>query len=398
MKNLKYIFLSSFITLLVVSIIFALLYYQKQDSSESNSVEGSSFNSGSNEQNIEQGAIVPVNLRNLVNNTITNSRENIITNTVKNISPSIVGINVTETRYYRDPFSFFFENRVYEKQIPGVGSGAIISSDGYIITNDHVAGKASEIIVTMTDGTEYNAKLIGTDAASDIALLKINASNLPYLKFGNSDDILIGEWAIALGNPFGLFEINDQPTVTVGVISALNMNLGLIQDRYYLNMIQTDAAINSGNSGGPLVNSIGEMIGMNTIIWQENRGGNIGVGFAIPINTVKKTLNELKANGFVNRNFWSGISIHPIDNAIAKYYKLKSTFGVIITKVDPRSPASKSGLEVGDVILEVNGIKINDDKTILYIFHQARTNDVLKLKVLRDNQNIYKNLKLEAKP
>jgi len=396
MKNLKYVFLSSFVTLLIVSIFFAYFYFEKFGSDNGNLNQSNS--EVENQQLVtENSSIIPAKIKRLADNSITNSRENIITNTVKNVSSAIVGINVTETRYFRDPYSFFFD-RIYERQIPGLGSGAIISPDGYIITNDHVAGNANKIIVTMTDGTEYTAKLIGTDQSSDIALLKINAQNLPYIQFGNSDDILIGEWVIALGNPFGLFEINDKPTVTVGVVSALNMNLGLIRERYYLKMIQTDASINSGNSGGPLVNSVGEMIGMNTIIWQENKGGSIGVGFAIPINTIKNIIEELKSNGFVNRDFWTGISIHPIDDAIAKYYKLNSTYGVIISNVDRRSPAEKAGLAVGDVILEVNGAKINNDQTILYVFHQARTNDTLKLKVLRDNNTLFINLKLEPKP
>ncbi len=391
MKNLKYIFLSSFLTLLIVSVIFAYFYYQKQN--EINLQDQTSI--ATNENNVES-SMLPVNIRNKVNYAISNSRENIITNTVKNVSSAIVGINVTETRYYRDPFSFFFENRVYEKQIPGLGSGAIISSDGYIITNDHVAGNANEIIITMTDGTEYNAELVGTDKSSDIALLKIEANNLPFLKFGNSDDILIGEWAIALGNPFGLFELNDQPTVTVGVVSALGMNLGVIKERYYLNMIQTDASINSGNSGGPLVNSIAEMIGMNTIIWTEG-AGSVGVGFSIPINTIKDIIKELKLNGKVNRDFWTGISIHSIDRGIAKYYNLSNTFGVIITKVERRSPASKVGLEVGDVILEVNDAKVNNENTIVYMLHQARVNESIKLKILRNNEPLIINLKLESK-
>ncbi len=394
MKNLKYIILSSFITLLIASLFFAYFYYNNQNS---NNIQNPNTEIENQNNQPEQSAVVASNLKTLVNNTITNSRENIITNTVKNVSSAIVGISVTETRYYREPYSFFFD-RIYERQIPGVGSGAIISPDGYILTNDHVAGNANQIVVTMTDGTEYNAELIGTDHSSDISLLKIDAKNLPYIKFGNSDDILIGEWVIALGNPFGLFEINDKPTVTVGVVSATNMNLGLINDRYYLNMIQTDAAINAGNSGGPLVNSIGEMIGMNTIIWQENKGGSLGVGFSIPINTIKSIIAELKENGSVNRNFWTGLSIHPIDDVIAKYYKLKNTYGVIITNVDSNSPAEKAGLEVGDVILEVNGTKINDDKTILYILHQERTNDVLKLKILRGDKSSNVHLKLEPKP
>lgn len=391
MKNVKVIVLSSFLTLLIVSIIFAYFYYEKQNLNELN--QETQIEAGKN--NFEESAILPVNLRNQVNSAISNSRENIITSTVKKVSPAIVGINVTETRYFRDPYSFFF-NRITQRDIPGVGSGSIISSDGYILTNDHVAGNANRIIVTMTDGTEYKAELIGTDKSSDISLIKIDAENLPYLKFGKSDDILIGEWAIALGNPFGLFELNDQPTVTVGVVSALGMNLGVIKERYYLNMIQTDASINSGNSGGPLVNGLGEMIGMNTIIWTEG-AGSVGVGFAIPINTIKNIIKELKENGKVRRDFWTGISIHAIDEGIAKYYNLKSTYGVIVTKVEKDSPAFKAGIEVGDVILEINSAKVTDENTIVYVLHQARTNDNLKLKVIRNNNTINVNLKLESK-
>lgn len=396
MKPLKYVFISTFITLLIVSLAFAFFYYNVQEKKkESGQVDSVSVKT-------EQSTILPVNLRTQANELINGSRENIITSTVKNVSPAIVGINVTEIRYVRDRISAdpfwrqFFGDRVYQKEIKGLGSGAIISADGYILTNDHVAGNASKIIVTMTDGRRFDAKLVGTDLSSDISLIKIEANNLPYLKFGNSDDILIGEWVIALGNPFGLFELNDKPTVTVGVISAVGMNLGVISERYYLNMIQTDASINTGNSGGPLVNSLGEMIGMNTLIWTEG-AGSVGVGFAIPINTIKKIVSELKDNGVIKRDFWTGISIHSIDAGIAKYYDLGSAFGVIITKVERNSPAEKAGLETGDIILEVDDIKINNEDTIVYIFHQARTNDILKLKILRDKKTLIKNLKLESK-
>jgi len=400
MRNFKVVFLSSFITLLIVSVIFAYFYYHKQ-AEEKSPQNISTPNSQSSE--LEENSLLPINVKTQTNNSISNSRENILTTTVKNISPAVVGINVTETRYYRDPisrdpfFRQFFGDRIYKKDFPGLGSGAVISSDGYIITNDHVAGNASEIVVTMTDGTRYDAELIGTDLASDVSLLKIDAADLVFIKFGNSDDILIGEWVIALGNPFGLFAINNQPTVTVGVVSSLAMNLGVIQERYYHNMIQTDASINGGNSGGPLVNSLGEMIGMNTIILQENQGGSIGLGFAIPINTVKNIVDELKNSGSVNREFWTGISIHSIDKGIANYYNLKNTNGVIITKVDRNSPASKAGLEVGDVILEINNQKIYNEDTIVYILHQARTNDIMKLKILKDNNQSNINLKLEPK-
>ena len=231
---------------------------------------------------------------------IAGSRKNIITETVKKVSPAVVGINVIEIQQYRDPLGSFFDDpffrqffgdrRSRSREVKELGSGYIISPDGYIVTNDHVAGNASRITITLTDGISYDAKLIGSDPVSDIALLKIDGENFPYVEPGNSDEIIIGEWAIALGNPFGLFEVNDKPTVTVGVISATGMNLEPINDRYYLNMIQTDAAINGGNSGGPLVNSLGEVIGMNTLIFTAGSQGSIGLGFAIPINKVKSII------------------------------------------------------------------------------------------------------------
>ena len=200
------------------------------------------------------------------NSDISDGRHTVITKTVAEVSPAVVGINVTQIQQYRDMFSmdpfwrYWFGDRVYNQQIKSLGSGVIISSDGYIITNDHVAGNAVEVNVTLTDGRQVSAKIIGTDPVSDICLLKIEGKDFPYVKFGTSDDLMPGEWVIALGNPFGLFNVNDKPSVTVGVISATGMNLGAANDRYYVNMIQTDAAINSGNSGGPLVNALGQLI------------------------------------------------------------------------------------------------------------------------------------------
>ncbi|HSR17707.1 MAG TPA: trypsin-like peptidase domain-containing protein, partial [Ignavibacteriaceae bacterium] len=249
--------------------------------------------------------------KDLANHEISKTRKNIITETVRKISPAVVGINVIEIREYRDPYSNFFDDPffrrffgdrgTYKQKVKGLGSGFIISSNGYIVTNDHVAGNGSEITVTMTNGNHYNAKIVGSDPTTDICLLKIDGTNLPYVYLGNSDDIMIGEWVVALGNPFGLFEVNNKPTVTVGVVSSTGMNLNQINDRYYINMIQTDAAINGGNSGGPLVNSIGEVIGMNTLIFTAGGNeGSIGLGFAISINKVKKIVDELKKKGRIN--------------------------------------------------------------------------------------------------
>jgi len=340
------------------------------------------------------------------NDEITNSRENIITNTVQKVSPAIVGINVIEIRQYRDPFSSFFDDPFFRQffgnrgnssqKVQGLGSGYIISPDGYIVTNDHVAGNATEITITMTDGSHHEAKIIGSDPVSDICLLKIDGNNLPYVELGSSNNIIIGEWVIALGNPFGLFELNDKPTVTVGVISATGMNLEPINERYYLNMIQTDAAINGGNSGGALVNSIGQVIGMNTLIYTAGGvQGNIGLGFAIPIDKVKKIITELKENGKIDRDFQIGMSIQSIDAGIMKYYDLKSNKGVIITKILPNTPADNAGLKSGDIITEIDGYKISNEQTIFGVFQEFRAEQQIEIKIIRDNSELTKNMKLE---
>jgi serine protease Do len=345
------------------------------------------------------------NQKDINNDEITNSRRNIITETVKNVSPSIVGINVIEIREYKDPFfsmfddpffQRFFGNRgTYNREVKGLGSGYIISSDGYIVTNDHVAGNATKITVTLTDGRQFDAKIIGSDNASDICLLKIEGNDLPYVSLGNSDDIIIGEWVIALGNPFGLFELNDKPTVTVGVVSATGMNLDAINNRYYLNMIQTDASINGGNSGGPLVNSEGEVIGMNTLIFTSGGNtGNIGLGFAIPINKVRRIVEELKEKGSIDRNFEIGMRIQTIDEGIAKYYHLQSAKGVIVTKIYPNTPAERGGIEVGDIIVEVEGFKINNENSIFSVFHEFRTGQTVTIKIIRDEKELTKQMKL----
>lgn len=355
---------------------------------------------------MRQASYSPQNRDSLLDQ-ISNSRQNAITHAVTLASPAVVGINVTEIREYRyyDPFSRFFGDdpffrqffgdRVYRQSVKGLGSGFLISPDGYILTNDHVAGNASEITVTMTTGDRYPAKLIGSDPLSDIALLKIDGENLPYLKLGNSDDILIGEWVIALGNPFGLFEVADKPTVTVGVVSAVGLNLR-VENRSYRGMIQTDAAINSGNSGGPLINSLGEVIGVNSVIYTPNQG-NVGVGFAIPINRVKKIVAELKKSGKVERNFWTGLEIQNIDERVARYFRLQKAEGVIITDVKPNSPASKAGFQIGDIIVSINGERITNEESVLSIVNDARVGDVLKVKIIRDKEEMTINLRLEKR-
>jgi serine protease Do len=350
--------------------------------------------------------------RALINDDIASSRSNAITRAVSRVAPAVVGITVTEVRevQYQDPFEQFFNDPFFDQffrhpggqtlkqEIHGLGSGYIISSDGYVVTNDHVAGSASKIVVTTVGGKRYDARIIGTDPTSDVALLKIDGSNLPYLELGNSDDVMVGEWAIALGNPFGLFDINSKPTVTVGVVSNSGVNLQVQDNRVYRNMIQTDAAISSGNSGGPLVNSLGQVIGMNTVIYstaQSNQGaGSIGIGFAVPINRVKQVIAELRSHGSIDRNFWTGMRIQQIDANIARYLHLSSQEGVVVVDVAPNSPASRAGLEVGDVIVSIGSEQIRTEDDAVALMSDARVGDSLTLRMLRDGKQFDATLKL----
>jgi serine protease Do len=343
-------------------------------------------------------------VRDSVSTSITVSRRNAITRTVAQCSPAVVGINVIEVHRvrYRSPwgddpfFRQFFPDQLYTQQVQELGSGFIISPDGYIVTNDHVAGNAKEITITMTGGEKYKAELIGSDRTTDLALLKIDGKDLPYLNLGNSDDVVIGEWVIAFGNPFGLFDQNNKPTVTVGVVSTTNINLKAQDGRSYRGMIQTDAAINSGNSGGPLLNSLGEVIGVNSVIYTPNQG-NIGLGFAIPVNRVKAIVAELQRAGHIEREYYTGLEIQNVDGRVARYFGLEKAEGVIISNIDRRSPGERAGFKPGDIILEVNGEKVLDQPSIMSIIEDAKVGDVLKMKVLRDRRIISMSLKLEKR-
>lgn len=344
---------------------------------------------------------------------IVGSRRNAITRAIAKVSPATVGINVTEVHeqpgllnvdpYFRqflgnDPFwKQFIGPQRY--QVQNLGSGVIISPDGYIVTNFHVAGNAKEITVTFVGGKKLKAKLVGGDPVSDVALLKVDGSDLAYANLGTSDDIVIGEWAIALGNPFGLFEINDKPTVTVGVISSIGMNLGRQGNAVYRDMIETDAAINGGNSGGPLVNSNGDVVGINTLIFT---GGVsqafVGYGFAIPVNKVKKIVADLRKKGQVTRDIYTGFEAQEVDATVARYFGLTEVRGIIVSDIFRKGPAEKADLRVGDIVLETNGAKINSADDFSAILSDASAGDVLKLKVFRERKVMNLDLKLEKKP
>ncbi|MDT8325721.1 MAG: trypsin-like peptidase domain-containing protein, partial [Bacteroidota bacterium] len=316
---------------------------------------------------------------------ISNSRRNAITRAIEVVSPAVVGINVTELRERRiDPwFRFFYGEQYYRTQ--SAGSGFIISEDGYIITNDHVVGRAEEMSVTMTDGSKHPAVLIGTDPVTDLALIRVEVDHpLPHLEFGDSDDVIVGEWSIAFGNPFGLFSASAKPTVTVGVISATHVYLEQREGRVYRNMLQTDAAINQGNSGGPLVNSEGRVIGINTVIYTPNQG-SIGLGFAVPVNRAREIIAILRDEGKVDRDFNPGFRVQLVNDAIAQAYDLDRAEGVIVTQLTARDGvARQSGLEVADIILEADGEPVFSINVLESLIRYSIRGERIRLKILRN--------------
>jgi serine protease Do len=247
-----------------------------------------------------------------------------------------------------DPFEAFFGGQSGTRILPGLGSGFVMRADGVIVTNAHVVSGAQTVEVAMRDGTTYPAKVIGADQLNDLAVLKIEASNLAVAPLGTSSNLLIGEWAIAIGNPYGFVLGNPEPSVTTGVISATGRNLVARTEGngVYVDMIQTDAAINPGNSGGPLVNAMGEVIGVNSSIYSPS-GGSVGLGFAIPIDRVKRVAEDLLAHGAV-RQPWVGLKL-----AIPETSNPRATLnaGVVVRSVVPGSPADRAGIKPGDVIV-----------------------------------------------
>ncbi|WP_310600585.1 DegQ family serine endoprotease [Desulfobulbus sp.] len=264
------------------------------------------------------------------------------------------------------------DKRTFKQQ--AAGSGFIISGDGYILTNNHVVEEASKITVRLADKREFQAKVVGTDPQSDVAVIKIDAKDLPVLPLGNSDKLEVGEWVIAIGSPFELSQ-----TVTVGVVSAKGRNRMGITD--YENFIQTDAAINPGNSGGPLLNIRGEAVGINTAIFSRS-GGYMGIGFAIPINMAKSIEQQLRKSGKVTRG-WLGVMIQDVNEELAKSFGGKAG-GALITEVSDDSPAKKSGLLQGDIVMSINGEPVADVADLRNKIAMTPPNTDLKLHILRD--------------
>lgn len=256
-----------------------------------------------------------------------------------------------------------------------LGSGFIIDPDGYVVTNNHVIDKAEEITVTLTNGDEYRADLVGTDPKTDLALLKIEADEpLPFVKWGDSDSARVGDWVIAVGNPFGL-----GGTVTTGIISAHGR---YINAGPYDNFLQIDAAINQGNSGGPTFNTKGEVIGVNTAIFSPN-GGSVGIGFAIPSNIAKPIVTQLREKGSVERG-WLGVMIQPVTPEIAAAIGLDEASGALVANVQPNSPAARAGLQQGDVILRYDGTKIGEMRELPWLVAETPIGKEAELTIWRD--------------
>ena len=335
----------------------------------------------------------------VVEGEIASSRRTAITRAVEAASPAVVSVNVIEVRNVRlrDPFAGFFgrrvPDRVYQQQVQGLGSGFVISPDGYIVTNDHVAGNATKITIAFADGMQLPATLVGSDPATDIALLKVEPEEpLPYLAFEDREEPIVGEWAIALGNPFGLFEAAD-PTVTVGVVSAIGRDFPAQGGRTFRDMIQTDAAINSGNSGGPLVDALGRVIGMNTFIFSQS-GGSVGIGFAVPSWRIEQVVEELRTGGAVDRSFYTGLNYSPVSSRIARALDMDDARGIIVRSVDAGSPAEAAGLRPYDVIVRIDDEPVDPGEDIRQRLVDARTGDTVRLGVLRAGRELDLDLTL----
>ncbi|MBF8278985.1 MAG: degQ [candidate division NC10 bacterium] len=291
----------------------------------------------------------------------------------KELTPSVVNVNTTQVVKGRGRL-----------RSPFLGSGFIINRDGYILTNNHVVENATEISVKLSDAREFKAKVIGRDPKTDIALIKIEASNLPVVPFGDSDKLEVGEPVMAIGNPFGLNQ-----TVTTGIVSAKGRFIG---EGPYDNFIQTDASINRGNSGGPLLNVNGEAVGINTAIFSPT-GGSIGIGFAIPIDMAKEVLPQLKERGSVTRG-WLGVSIQQITPELAKTFGLKQANGALVSDVMDASPAEKAGVKQGDVIVEFNGKKIKSSSELPHIVGGTSVGKEVIMKIMRDGEELALQVKV----
>ncbi len=320
-----------------------------------------------------------------------------LTFAAENSVHAVVHIKVTQKGGYyssNNIFDYFFGDGPRSQQEPirqGVGSGVIISPDGYIVTNNHVVDGADEISVVLNDKREFKAKLIGTDPSTDIALVKIDATGLPTLRFSNSDNLKLGEWVLAVGNPFNLTS-----TVTAGIVSAKSRDIGINPDQMRIeSFIQTDAAVNPGNSGGALVNTRGELVGINTAIASQT-GSYSGYSFAIPSNIVQKVVADLREYGDVQRALLN-VNIGDVNAEVAKKYNLDKIEGVFIGRVLPGGAAEMAGIQDNDVIISVDNVTVNSTAELQEQIGKHRPGDKVTIVIKRDNKKKPFNVTLRNK-
>ena len=326
---------------------------------------------------------------------IDQSRRSAIVNAAQRASPAVVSVSVVQTQVVRqNPFYNFFPDEFfdrfypqmeYRERLPALGSGFIVDPSGVVVTNNHVVEGADDIKVTLPDGRQFAAKVLAASQVYDLAFIKVEGRDLPSLNLGNSDDLIVGEWAIAIGNPFGFLLDDPHPSVTAGVISATHRDIKsqASEGGTYKDMIQTDAAINPGNSGGPLVNALGDVIGVNTFIFTgSGGGGSVGIGFAVPINTVKRLLAEMHKYGRI-RAVWAGFQVQPLTAYLANRLGVDKPGGLVVTRVEPNSPATAADLRVGDVVRSVNGKAVNTAEEAQRVLFGAEVGDKVTLDVER---------------
>jgi Do/DeqQ family serine protease len=323
------------------------------------------------------------------------------------VTPAVVSVNTTQviksnpqqSPFFMDPFfqQFFGQGMGRQEARPraqkeyGLGSGVIVSKDGYILTNNHVVNKASDIEVQLLDGRKIKAKVVGTDKDTDVAVLKITAQDLPTVHFGDSSKSRVGDLVFAIGNPFGVGQ-----TVTMGIVSAKSRGMGG-RIEHFEDFIQTDASINPGNSGGALVNANGDVVGINTAILANGSEGNQGIGFAIPINLVRNVMDQLIKSGKVTRGYMGAI-LQNVTADLEKQFNLPSAKGALVSQIEAGKPASQAGLKVGDFITAINGQSIADANDAVIRIIQMPPGTVAHLDVLRDGKQMKINITLGTRP
>ena len=309
---------------------------------------------------------------------------------------AVVGITVTSIirpRYSTDPFQdelfkYFFGIPEREFRQSGIGSGFIVDPNGYILTNEHVIQQADEITVILPDKRKFKGVLCGSDTHSDLAVIKIDAKDLPFIELGNSDKVKPGQWALAIGNPFAIFENNPQPTLTLGIVSAIHRNLpsSNMSNRYYGDLIQTDAAINPGNSGGPLLDIDGNVIGINVAILSKS-GENAGIGFALPVNKAKRILDNL-IEGKEIKYGWLGVSVQNLSRGLFSKFGLSEGKGVLVARTIKDGPADKAGIRQGDIILSFKDYDIYSVDDLINIISQTEIGAKVNVQIYRNGKII----------